>query len=54
LAGQFIDVNYDDLISDPLSVLRRIYRQLDRPLTDVGAERIRRLASTRSPWALRL
>jgi len=50
LAGRFIDVNYDDLVSGPLSVLRRIYRQLNMPLTDVATERIRRLASTRSPY----
>jgi Sulfotransferase family len=50
LAGRFIDVNYDELVSDPLSVLRRIYQQLNMPLTQVAAERMQRLASTRSPY----
>jgi Sulfotransferase family len=50
LAGRFIDVNYEDLVSKPLPVIHRIYRQLDMPLTDVAAERMQRLASTRSPY----
>jgi hypothetical protein len=29
LAGRFIDVNYCELVSDPLAVVRRIYQQLD-------------------------
>jgi hypothetical protein len=50
LAGRFIDVNYDELVSDPLSVLRRIYQRLNMPLTEVAAERMQRLASMRSPY----
>jgi hypothetical protein len=50
LAGRFIDVNYEDLVSKPLPVMHRIYRQLDMPLTDVAAERMQRLALTRSPY----
>ena len=31
--GQFLDIAYDDIESEPLSVIRRIYAFLDRPLT---------------------
>ena len=50
LAGRFIDVNYEDLVTNPLPVMQRIYRQLDMPLTEVTAERMQRLALTRSPY----
>jgi hypothetical protein len=50
LEGRFIDVKYRDLVSDPLSVVRRIYRQLEVPLTEVAAERMKRLASMRSRY----
>jgi hypothetical protein len=50
LAGRFIDVNYEDLVTNPLPVMHRIYRQLDMPLTEVTAERMQRLALTRSPY----
>ena len=48
LEGRFIDVKYRGLVSDPLSVVRRIYRQLEMPLTEVAAERMKSLASMRS------
>jgi hypothetical protein len=50
LAGRFIDVKYDDLVSDPLAVVRRIYQQLDLRLPDVAAERMQRLAAIRSRY----
>lgn len=50
LEGRFIDVKYRELVSDPLSVVRRIYRQLEMPLSEVAAERMQRLASTRSRY----
>jgi hypothetical protein len=50
LEGRFIDVKYRELVSDPLSVARRIYRQLEIPLTEVAAERMKRLASMRSRY----
>jgi hypothetical protein len=50
LAGQFIDVKYSELVSDPLAVVRRIYRQLDIRLTEAVAERMQHLAGSRSRY----
>jgi hypothetical protein len=50
VAGQFIDVTYRDLVSDPLAVVRRIYERLDIRLTEVATERMRRLISARSRY----
>ena len=50
MAGQFIDVTYRELVCEPLAVARRIYERLDIRLTEVAAERMRRLASARSPY----
>jgi hypothetical protein len=50
VAGQFIDVTYRELVSDPLAVVRRIYERLDIPLTEVAAERMRGLVSARSRY----
>jgi hypothetical protein len=50
LEERFIDVKYRELVSDPLSVVRRIYRQLEMPLTDAAVERMKRLASMRSRY----
>jgi LPS sulfotransferase NodH len=50
LEGRFIDVKYRELVSDPVSVVRRIYRQLEMPLTEVATERMQRLASMRSRY----
>ncbi len=50
LEGRFIDVKYRALVSDPLSVVRRIYGQLELPLTQVAAEQMQRLASRRSRY----
>lgn len=50
VASQFIDVTYRELASDPLAVVRRIYERLDIRLTEVAAERMRRLASARSRY----
>src|SRR5262245_9381167 len=50
VARQFIDVTYRELVSDPLAVVRRIYERLDIRLSEVAAERMRRLASARSRY----
>jgi LPS sulfotransferase NodH len=50
VAGQFIDVKYSELVSDPLAVVRRIYERLDIRLTDVAAQRMQRLALSRSRY----
>ena len=53
LAGRFIDVNYRELVSDPLAVVRRIYQQLDIQLTKVVTERIQCMALNRSRYRRR-
>jgi Sulfotransferase family len=53
LAERFIDVKYGELVSDPLAVVRRIYQQLDIRLTELAAERMQRLAWTRSRYRRR-
>jgi len=53
LATRFVDVNYRDLVSSPLAVVRRIYRQLDIQLTKTATERMQRLASNRSRYRKR-
>jgi hypothetical protein len=48
--GRFIDVHYDELISDPLEVIRHIYHRLNWHLVEPASERIKRLAATRSRY----
>ncbi len=43
-------MKYRELVSNPLSVVRRIYRQLEMPFTDAAVERMKRLASMRSRY----
>jgi hypothetical protein len=50
VAGQFIDVAYRELVSDPLAVVGRIYERLSIRLTEVAAERMRGLVSARSRY----
>ncbi len=50
LVGRFIDVQYRELVSDPLAVVRRIYQQLDLRLTNATAERMQQLAWSRSRY----
>jgi hypothetical protein len=50
VARQFIDVTYRELAADPLAVVGRIYERLEIRLTEVAAERMRRLASARSRY----
>ena len=53
LAGRFIDVMYRELVSDPLRIIRGIYERLDIRLTEEAAERMCRLASSRSRYQSR-
>ncbi len=53
VAGEFIDVKYSELVSDPLAVVRRIYARLDIRLTDAAAQRMQRLALSRSRYERR-
>jgi hypothetical protein len=50
LASRFIDVKYDDLVADPITIIRQIYQRLDFPLTSVAVERMQHLASHRSRY----
>jgi hypothetical protein len=53
LAGRFLDVNYAELVSQPMAVIRRIYERVGRPLTDPTVEKISRLIATRSRYPRR-
>lgn len=53
LAGRFLDVTYRDLIYDPVGIIRRLYRQLDLPLSKAAIEGVRKLAFNRSRYAHR-
>jgi hypothetical protein len=50
LADRFIDVRYEDIVSDPLAAVRRIYGKFKMPLTDTAVERMRNLARQRSRY----
>jgi Sulfotransferase family len=50
LATRFIDVTYQGLVSDPLAIVRQIYRQFDIRLTEAAAERMRSMTSNRSRY----
>ena len=50
LAERFIDVNYSELIADPLRVVRRVFRHFDLPLSQKGIERMQQLARCRSAY----
>jgi LPS sulfotransferase NodH len=50
LAERFIDVSYRELISDPLAVVRRIYKHLGILLSDTAALWMQRLVSSRSRY----
>ncbi len=50
LEGRIVDVNYDELVSNPLSTVRRVYRELDLPLTEETVQRVQDLAGKRSRY----
>jgi Sulfotransferase family len=50
LAPRFIDVMYQELVSDPLAIVRKIYRQFDIRLTEAATKRMQRMASYRSRY----
>jgi hypothetical protein len=50
LSDRFVDVKYTELISDPLALVRRVYKKFEMPLTNLAAEQMRRLASGRSRY----
>jgi hypothetical protein len=50
MSGRFIDLGYSELVADPLAAVRRLYEQLDMPLTEEAARRMRELISKRSRY----
>jgi LPS sulfotransferase NodH len=52
-SGQFVDVNYNELIADPMAVIQRIYHRLEIRLSEMAASRMRRLALNRSRYRRR-
>ena len=50
LANRFIDVNYSELSSDPLSVVRRIFGQFEMSLSNETLARMQQLARSRSAY----
>jgi hypothetical protein len=50
LADHFVDLDYSDLVSDPVTALRRIYWQFEIPLTQTTIERVRQLALSRARY----
>jgi len=50
-SAQFVDVTYQELVTDPLAVVRRIYDQLSARLMPAAAAQMYRLASNRSRYA---
>jgi hypothetical protein len=49
-AGRFIDVHYDELVSDPLEVVRHIFQGLNRHLAEPASEKMQQLAARRSRY----
>jgi len=50
LEHRFLDVNYEELVSNSLNVVRRLYRQLDLPLTPATVDRMQGLVTKRSRY----
>jgi hypothetical protein len=53
LAERFLDLNYSEIVSDPLGTARRIYRHLDCSLTQMAVNRMREFIATRSRYQRR-
>jgi hypothetical protein len=53
LADRFIDINYAELVSDPMAVIARIYQRLGRTLTGQTAQRMKGFIATRSRYPRR-
>jgi hypothetical protein len=50
-ANRFIDINYANLVADPIATVRGLYRALDRPLSAAALSRMERLAAGRGRYA---
>jgi hypothetical protein len=49
-ADRFVDVNYGELVADPIAVVGRIYERYEIPLSHAAADRMRALAASRSRY----
>ncbi|HEX9047984.1 MAG TPA: hypothetical protein VF988_13250, partial [Verrucomicrobiae bacterium] len=47
---RFFDINYTALVANPMAMVRKIYRHLDRPLPNLVQEKMRRLIAHRSRY----
>jgi hypothetical protein len=50
LGGRFVDVKYDEIIANPVALVRRIYDQFGMELTSEAAGRMQQLAVRRSRY----
>lgn len=50
LSARFIDITYNEIVSNPLAVIRRIYDKFEMPLTAAASERMCALANGRSRY----
>lgn len=50
LETRFLDLNYNELVADPMSAIERIYRHAEMPLSPAAAQAMRRLVSARSRY----
>jgi hypothetical protein len=50
LAGRFIDMKHAELVANPLAAVRRIYKHLGAPLTELAASRMQYLIANRSRY----
>jgi hypothetical protein len=50
MSSRFIDLNYSELVADPLAAVKRVYQQLDIGLTEQAAQRMRQLVAQRSRY----
>jgi hypothetical protein len=53
LANRFWDLNYNELVADPVETVRRLNRWLDIPMASATFERVRNLAAHRSRYGQR-
>ena len=53
LADRFIDVNYSELVADPVLIVRRIYQKLGIPFTQSAVQSMRDFALNRSRYRRR-
>ena len=51
LKDRFIDIHYRELVSDPLTILRRLHWQMDLPWTKVTSDRIQAVVGSRGRYS---